>query len=149
MIVVTTTGHLYHLLHSWYILVLISAFSKLYLPLLASTSFSNCGCVSIGWDRFSQDIQLMIGRPPIIWWRIMWMAVTPIIIVVSPLLHSLSHVFCHEVALYNCHFNLRSCLNYRCTNLHYAYEPTVTWLTTELMMQCIRYTLFIFCRLYL
>ena len=39
----------------------------------------------LGVDRFSQDIELMIGHSLHGWWRVMWKFVTPAIMVVSPI----------------------------------------------------------------
>jgi len=47
-------------------------------------------CIAIswvyGWNKFSEDIKLMLGKRPNLWWRIMWSAVTPGIVLVSPTL---------------------------------------------------------------
>ena len=36
-----------------------------------------------GWERFGNDIKLMLGSRPALWWRIMWQGVTPLIVTVS------------------------------------------------------------------
>ena len=36
-----------------------------------------------GWERFGDDIKLMLGSRPALWWRIMWQGVTPAIVAVS------------------------------------------------------------------
>ncbi|XP_067937743.1 sodium- and chloride-dependent glycine transporter 1-like [Watersipora subatra] len=42
-----------------------------------------CECVAIawiyGWQRFGDDIKLMLGRSPALWWRVMWQGVTPLL----------------------------------------------------------------------
>ena len=44
-------------------------------------------CVALsyvyGIDNFFKDIEMMIGRKPTIWWRIMWRYVTPTLLFVS------------------------------------------------------------------
>ena len=37
----------------------------------------------LGINRYMKDIEIMLGRPPFLWWKICWMAVSPIIICVS------------------------------------------------------------------
>lgn len=35
-----------------------------------------------GLDNFFKDIEMMIGRKPTVWWRIMWGGVTPVLLFV-------------------------------------------------------------------
>ena len=44
-------------------------------------------CVVLSWvygiDNFFKDIEMMIGRKPTVWWKIMWAYVTPALLFVS------------------------------------------------------------------
>ena len=36
-----------------------------------------------GYDRLAEDVKLMLGHPPNIYWKMCWMGVTPAIIIVG------------------------------------------------------------------
>lgn len=40
-------------------------------------------CIFLGVNRFIRDIEIMLGKKMIIWWKICWMVISPIAILVS------------------------------------------------------------------
>lgn len=40
-------------------------------------------CIFLGVNRFIRDIEIMLGKKMIIWWKICWMVISFIVILVS------------------------------------------------------------------
>ena len=57
----------------------VSGFPLLFVGLLESVALAWI----YGYERLAEDVKLMLGRPPNIYWKACWMGITPVVIIVS------------------------------------------------------------------
>lgn len=95
-------------------------------PLLV-VGFLECGCLCwvYGYQNFADDIEMMLGKKPSIYWQVCWKGLTPLIISVS---------YCYLYVWYVVSFNLlirwtkkpRICIFIFISSL-LGYVPSIYW----------------------